>query len=339
MKVLFIGGTGIISEAVSRLTVQKGHELYLLNRGQRSEFIPEEAQCLKADIRDEQSVMEALQGQTFDVVVNWIGFVPEHVESDIRLFGGQVGQYIYISSASAYQKPPADYVTTESTPLVNPYWQYSRDKIACEDILMAEYRQNGFPVTIVRPSFTYGITMIPAALNSWNHPWSIVDRMRKGKKIIVHGDGTSLWTMTHNTDFAKGFTGLIGNTRAIGHAFHITSDEVLTWDQIYRSIGRAAGVEPSLIHIPSDFIAAFSPDEVGNLLGDKAVSGVFDNSKIKRFVPGYTADVSFTQGVKKSVEWFEAHPERCTVDEDWNNLMDRIIAAYETGFALAGQYK
>lgn len=329
MKVLFIGGTGIISEAVSKLAVEKGMDLYILNRGQRTEFIPEGAKLIKGDIRDAKAASETLKDYHFDVVVDFIAFVPEHVKTDIELFKGNTDQYIFISSASAYQKPPSHYIVTESTPLSNPYWQYSRDKIACEELLMDEYRKSGFPITIVRPSFTYGKTMIPAALNSWHHPWSLADRMRKGKKIIVHGDGTSLWTMTHNEDFAKGITGLFGNIQSIGHAFHITSDEVLTWDQIYKCIGTAAGVEPEIIHIPSEFIARFLPDAVGSLIGDKGVSAVFDNSKIKRYVPGYTAKTPFSAGIKKTVEWFEAHPERCTVDKEWDKLMDKIIGEYE----------
>lgn len=328
MKVLFIGGTGIISEAVSKHVIEKGHELYLLNRGQRSEFVPEGATLIKADIRDVDSTRKALKGYSFDVVADWVAFIPQHVQADIDLFMDKTSQYIFISSASAYQKPASHYLVTESTPLKNPYWQYSRDKIACEDLLMEEYRINSFPVTIVRPSFTYGVLMIPAALNSWLHPWSLIDRMRKGKKIIVHGDGTSLWTMTHNTDFARGFAGLIGNIQAIGHAFHITSDEVLNWDQIYRLIGNAAGVEPDLIHIPSDFIGHILPEAVGGLTGDKAVSVVFDNTKIKRFVPGFTANVPFSDGIKDTVRWFESHPERCTIDEEWDCLMDKIINSY-----------
>ncbi|MDF2963006.1 MAG: nucleoside-diphosphate-sugar epimerase [Paenibacillus sp.] len=330
MKVLFIGGTGIISTAVSKLALDKGIELFLFNRGQRQEFIPEGAKVITGDIRDTASTAEVLKNTFFDVVVNWIAFTPEDLRRDLGLFQGKTDQYIFISSASAYQKPPLHYLITESTPLANPYWQYSRNKIACEDLLLEEYRNSGFPVTIVRPSLTYGSTMIPAALNSWSQPWSIVDRMRKRKKIVVHGDGTSLWTMTHNTDFAKGFVGLLGNTQAIGHAFHITSDEVLSWNQIYKTIGKAAGVDPDLIHIATDFITSVSPEDTGGLHGDKAVSAVFDNSKIKHFVPEFAATVPFARGVKQSIEWFEAHPEKCTVDHQWNGLMDQIIAAYES---------
>ncbi|MEK3724903.1 SDR family oxidoreductase [Paenibacillus sp. FSL H8-0034] len=331
MKVLFIGGTGLISQAVSKLTVEKGFDLYLLNRGQRNDFVPDGAHVIKADIRDAAATAEALKPFEFDVVVDWIAFTSDHVRVDVELFKGKTSQYIFISSASAYQKPATQYLVTESTPLANPFWQYSRDKIACEELLMNAYRNESFPITIVRPSYTYGDTMIPSALNSWSHPWSLVDRMRKGKKIVVHGDGTSLWTMTHNTDFAKGFVGLLGNPTAIGHAFHITSDEVLDWNQITRSIGAAAGIKPDIANISSEFITAFSPDSVGGLLGDKAVSSVFDNSKIKRFVPGFVATVPFHEGIKRTVEWFEGHPEKCTVDTAWNELMDRIVEAHEAG--------
>lgn len=332
MKVLFIGGTGIISEAVSRLTVEKGMELYLLNRGKRNELMPAGARLITADIRDPKAAAAAIRDHHFDVVVDWIAFTPEHVTADIELFRGNTDQYMFISSASAYQKPSSHYLVNESTPLANPYWQYSRDKIACEELLIGEYRKNGFPVTIIRPSLTYGNTMIPASLNSWAQPWSLVDRMRKGKKIIVQGDGSSFWTMTHNSDFAKGITGLFGNAGAIGHAFNITSDEVLTWNQIYEAIGKAAGLKPDIIHIPSDFIVHLSPELYGSLLGDKSAGGIFDNSKIKRFVPGFTATVPFEQGVKQSVRWYEAHPEKCTVDTAWDQLMDRIVEKYSVVF-------
>ncbi len=326
MKVLFIGGTGIISSAVSALAVEKGIELFLFNRGQHSEFVPQGATVIKGDVKDKSKL---LKGKNFDVVVDWLAFVPTDVETDIEIFKGNVGQYIFISSASAYQKPPAHWLIDESTPLSNPYWQYSRDKIACEERLMAEYRKSGFPVTIVRPSFTYGDNMIPAAISSWTKPWTLVDRMRKGKKIIIHGDGATLWVMTHNTDFAKGFVGLIGNIQAVGHAFGITSDEVLTWNQIYKAIADAAGARLNPVYIPSDFIAKFRPDHEGPLLGDKSWCAVFDNSKIKRFVPDFVATVPFAQGIKRSVEWFDADPKRCTVDDEFNRFMDELIAAYE----------
>jgi nucleoside-diphosphate-sugar epimerase len=333
MKALFIGGTGLISSAVSRLAAEKGIELYLLNRGQRGEFFPAGARQIVADARDRASLRAALGSMEFDVVADWIAFTPDQIESDIELFKGRTGQFLFISSASAYQKPPAHYLITESTPLANPFWQYSRDKIACEELLNRAYREHGFPITIVRPSLTYGDTQIPAAVGSWNHPWTLVDRMRRGKKVIVQGDGTSLWTMTHNSDLAKGFVGLMGNAHAIGHAFHITSDEVLTWDQIVKSIGAAAGAEPKIVHVASDFLAAVNPELLGSLIGDKSQCGVFDNSKIKAFVPGYLATTPFSEGVARSVAWFEAHPERCTIDDAFNERSDRVIAAQEKALA------
>jgi nucleoside-diphosphate-sugar epimerase len=329
MKVLFIGGTGTISTAVTQLAVERGIDLYLLNRGQSRKMIPSDVKVIKGDIRDRKSASKLLKLHDFDVVVNWVAYIPTHVEADIEFFRGKVGQYIFISSASAYQKPPTHWLITESTPLTNPYWQYSRDKIACEDRLMAEYRDNGFPITIVRPSLTYGVTMIPAEINSWQKPWTIVDRMRKGKKIIIHGDGLTLWTMTHNTDFAKGFLGLMGNVQAIGNAVHITSDEALTWNQIYQAIADAAGVKHKPVYIPSDFITKIDPEQTGTLLGDKSCCAVFDNTKIKRLVPDFVATVPFARGVRRSVEWFEADEERCVVDDDYNKFMDRTIAAYE----------
>ena len=327
MRVLFIGGTGIISSAVSQLAVERGIDLYLLNRGQNQQFAPKDAKVIKSDIRDRKASTRLLKLHSFDVVVNWVAYIPQHVEADIEFFRGKVGQYIFISSASAYQTPPTDWLITESTPLANPHWQYSRDKIACEEHLMAEYRDNGFPVTIVRPSYTYGVQTIPAAVTTFNHPWTLVDRIRKGKKIIIHGDGASLWVMTHNTDFAKGFIGLLGNVRAIGHPFHITSDEALTWNQIYQAIASAAGAKLNPVYIPSDVICKYNPELTGTLLGDKTWSAVFDNSKIKRFVPDFVATVPFAQGIKRSVEWFDADKSRCTVDDDFNGFMDRLIAA------------
>ena len=335
MKALFIGGTGLISSAVSRLAVESGIDLFLLNRGQKGEFFPLGAKQIVADYRDQKAVQEVLRGKSFDVVADWIAFTPEQVAADIALFSDSTGQFFFISSASAYQKPSTHYIISESTPLANPFWQYSRDKIAGEELLMHEYREKGFPVTIIRPTLTYGVTQIPAAVGSWDHPWTLVDRMRKGKQIIVPGDGTSLWTMTHNSDLAKGFVGLMGNIHAIGHSFNITSDEVLTWNQIYELIGVAAGAQPDIVHIASDFLAAFNPDQVGNLTGDKAQSAIFDNSKIKSFVPGYSATVPFAAGVRESVRWFEAHPERCTIDENFNAFCDRVIAAYQSGLRMA----
>jgi nucleoside-diphosphate-sugar epimerase len=331
MKVLFIGGTGIISTACTKLAVERGIDLTLLRRGQRAAAIPANVSTIAADIADEAAVAQALSGRKFDAVVDWIAFAPADVERDIRLFRDRTGQYIFISSASAYQRPVSHYFITESTPLANPYWQYSRDKIACEERLMREYRESGFPITIVRPSLTYGDTQIVLAVNNWQKPYTAVDRMRRGKKVIVPGDGSSLWVVTHNSDFAQGLVGLLGSSQAIGHAFHITSDEVLTWDQIYTLTARAAGVEPRIVHIASDFLGACLPDLIGSLTGDKSSSVVFDNSKIKRFVPGYCARVPFAEGVKRTIAWFDAAPERRIVDEQANAAWDKIIAAYENG--------
>ena len=324
MKVLFIGGTGVISSACSRLAVKRGIDLVLLNRGQTARPIPEGARVLQGDIRDRASVARALGESTFDAVVDWIGFTPEQVEADIERFQGRTGQYIFISSASAYQKPLSSLPITESTPLDNPFWAYSRAKAACEERLMQAYREEKFPITIVRPSHTYDRTKVPLL----GH-YTDLDRMRKGKRVIVHGDGTSLWVLTHHEDFAKGFVGLLGNSHAIGHAFHITSDEVLTWNQIYTLLAQAAGVEPQIVHVPSDLIAAFDPEVGAGLLGDKAHSVIFDNNKIKRLVPDFAATIPFSQGAKEIIAWFDADPARQVVDTQVNHLIDRIIAAYE----------
>lgn len=334
MRVLFIGGTGNISTAVSRLAVDRGVDLTLLNRGKRPHGIAG-ASPLVADISDEKSATRVLDGCTWDVVVNWIAFSPEEIERDLRLFEGKTAQYIFISSASAYQKPLAHPVVTEDTPLANPYWDYSRNKIACEDRLMRAYRASGFPVTIVRPSLTYD-TVIPVAIGSWTD-FTIVDRMRRGRPVVVHGDGTSLWTITHSEDFAKGFVGLLGQQQAIGHAFHITSDELLTWNQIYEAVADAAGAKADIVHVPSDFIIRVAKTcgmgwMEGNLLGDKAVSAIMDNSKIKRFVPGYQATIPFKQGIRRTVEWFDADPARRVIHDGNNRFLDRVLANYAKAF-------
>ncbi|MGD0095052.1 MAG: SDR family oxidoreductase [Terracidiphilus sp.] len=335
MKVLFIGGTGIISTASTRLAAERGIEMTLLRRGRHEIELPDSVRTITADIHDERAVAQALGTQRFDAVVDWTVFTIGELERDIRLFRGRTDQYIFISSASAYQKPVGHYLITESTPLANPFWQYSRDKIACEERLMKAYRDEGFPITIVRPSLTYGDTQIPLAFNSWQTSWTAVDRMRRGKKVIVPGDGSSLWVITHNTDFAKGMVGLLGHRQAIGHAFHITSDEAMTWDQFYRITAQAAGAGAEIVHIASDFLSACLPDELGGLSGDKSVSVVFDNTKIKRFVPGYCAKVPFAQGIQRTIDWFDADPRRKTVDKEANAVWDKIIDAYEGGLGEA----
>ncbi len=331
MKVLFIGGTGIISTACSRLAIERGIDLTLLTRGQRAAQLPAGAKSLTVDMDDTAGAARVLGGQSFDVVVDWIAFTPAHIERDLNLFRGRTRQFIFISSASAYQKPVTHYLITESTPLTNPHWDYSRNKIACEERLLRAYREEGFPVTIVRPSLTYGETQITLAVNSWTKSYTAVDRMRRGKKVIVPGDGASLWVITHNTDFAKGLVGLLGHEQAIGHAFHITTDEVMCWDQFYRIVGEAAGVEPQLIHLPSDFIGACLPEALGGLIGDKAVSVVFDNSKIKRFVPDYCATTPFWRGIRRTLDWFDADPSRRQVDDAANATWDKLIDGYERG--------
>ena len=338
MKVLFIGGTGIISTACTRLAAARGIGVTLWNRGRHAVDLPAHLKTVAVDVEDEPSAAAAIGSEHFDAVVDWVAFRAEDIERDLRLFAGRTRQFIFISSASAYQKPVGHYLITESTPLANPFWDYSRNKIACEDRLMRAYREDGFPATIVRPSLTYGETQIPLAVNSWAKSYTAVDRMRKGKKVIVPGDGTSLWVITHNTDLAQGLVGLLGNPQAIGHAFHITSDEVMTWDQYYRIVAAAAGAEPRLIHMTSDFIGACIPESLGGLIGDKALSVVFDNSKIKRFVPGFCATTPFAQGIAQTIAWFEDDPARRLVDEEANKRWDKLIDAYEKGVGEALRY-
>jgi nucleoside-diphosphate-sugar epimerase len=335
VKILFIGGTGIISTACTALAAQRGMDVTLVTRGQKlARQLPRGVTSLVADIND-PALGEKLKGESFDAVVDWIAYTPTDIERDLRLFRGRTRQFVFISSTSAYQKPPTHYLWTESTPFGNPFWEYARNKIACEERLMQAYRDEGFPVTIVRPSLTYGETSIPLVLNSWQKPYTAVDRMLRGQKMVVPGDGTSLWVVTHNTDFAKGLVGLLGQQQAVGEAFHITSDEVLTWDRLFQIVGAAVGVEPQLVHIPSDFIAACIPDKRGTLLGDKSVSVVFDNSKIKRFVPEYSATTNFADGVRQTLAWFNADPARKQIDGQLSSTMDKLVAAYEKGMSEA----
>lgn len=298
--------------------------------------MPASAISLVADLQDERSVAAVLGDRTWDAVVDFVAFGPDDIERDLRLFRGRTAQFVFISSASAYQRPASHYLVTESTPLANPFWEYSRQKIACEDRCMRAYREEGFPITVVRPSLTYGETMIPLSTNDWQHPWTVVDRLRRGVPVVIPGDGTSLWTITHATDFAKGLVGLLGHRQAIGHAFHITSDEVLTWNQCYQAVAEAAGVTaPVFVHIASDFIAACLPEHAGSLLGDKSTSVVLDNTKIKRFVPDYLATTRFRDGVARSVAWFEADAARQKVDPAFVRKWDALIAAYQRGLEAA----
>ena len=327
LSVLILGGTGTISTEVVRRAVAVGHRVTVLNRGQSGAVgrpsLPPEVRLLTADVRDTTAVRAAIGDQDFDVVVDFLGFVPDHVRGDIELFSGRTGQYVFISSASAYQTPPARLPVTESTPLRNPFWRYSRDKIACEDLLVATYRETGFPMTIVRPSHTYDATSVPI-----DGGWTVVDRMRRGLPVVVPGDGTSLWTLTHSRDFAVAFVGLFGDPRTLGQAFHITADDALTWNRIFTDIARAAGVEPELVHVPSDVIARHDPDLGAGLLGDKAHSMVFDNSLVRTIVPGWHASTPFTQGAREIVAWHDADPRRRGIDERLNALFDRLVASY-----------
>ncbi|WP_050183720.1 SDR family oxidoreductase [Domibacillus robiginosus] len=330
MKALFIGGTGTISSAVSKYAVEKGWDLYLLNRGNRLDQVPEGATVITGDVEDEKGISERIKDLHFDVIADFIAFKPEHIERDINLFTNKTKQFIFISSASAYQKPLSYFKTSESTPLSNPYWDYSREKIACEDRLMAEYRNKQFPITIVRPSHTYGKQKVPVAFYGKNGSWQVVERIRKGKPVIVHGDGTSLWTLTHNTDFAKAFVGLMANQGAIGEAVNIMADEALTWNKIYDCIGAALDVEVKKFHVSTDFLVGCRPDLEGPLLGDKAGCAVFDNRKIKRLVPEFTATKRFDEGVRESIEHILSNPELQQLDEDFDRFCDKLIEVQQT---------
>ncbi|GMV89640.1 MAG: hypothetical protein AMXMBFR81_25710 [Chthonomonas sp.] len=320
MRVLFIGGTGIISSACSPLALEMGMDLYLLNRGRSHRPVPPGAQVLQADIRDRADVERALGDLQFDAVVDWIAFGTDHIAQDIEVFRNRTRQFVFISSASAYQTPPSNLPVTESTVLQNPYWEYSRNKIACEEALVRAYREFGFPYTIVRPSHTYDQTLLP-----FDHGWTVVDRMRRGKPVVVHGDGTSLWVLTHHADFARAFVPLLGNSHAIGEAFHITSDEWLTWNQVYDLVADAAGTKAIKVHVPSDALAKADPGWGPGLLGDKANSMVFDNSKVKRAVPGWRASIPFCQGAREIMAWYDADPARQRVDGRADALQDALV--------------
>ena len=324
MKVLFIGGTGTISTASTKLALAKGFDLTLLNRGSEGREVPDGARVINGDIRDLALARAAIGSDRFDVVVDWVAFTPEHIETDLQLFNGHCGQYIFISSASAYQTPPATLPVRESTILDNPYWAYSRNKMACEERLQRAYREDKFPITIIRPSHTYDKYYLPI-----EGGWTVAERMLRGDKIIVHGDGTSLWTLTHSSDFAKGMVGLLGNDHALGESFHITSDEWLTWNRIHEIIAAALGVKADIVHIPSDLINAYAPDWGASLLGDKAHSFILDNSKIKRLVPDFVCATPFSRGVEDIINWHMADSSRRVVSKEFDALCDRMLEAYQ----------
>ena len=334
MRVLFVGGTGLISTACTRLALERGIEVVHLNRASGGHPI-EGVTTLVADARDEVAAERALAGQRFDAVVDWIAYGAQDIERDIRLFRDRTDQFIFISSASAYRKPLGQWLIREDAPLANPFWDYARGKIAAEERCMRALREDDFPITIVRPAHTYGDWSMPLAVSSWQRPYTSIARWRAGKALIVPGDGQTLWTLTHNSDFAVGFVGLLGRRQAIGHAFHIVSDEALTWDEIHRQTAAAAGVECRIVHIPTDFIAACRPDMEGRLAGDASVCLVFDNSKIKRFVPEFRPAMPFAQGIRQTIAWYDADSARRQVDTEMDDWMDRLIAAYEAGLANA----
>ncbi|HJY03461.1 MAG TPA: NAD-dependent epimerase/dehydratase family protein [Streptosporangiaceae bacterium] len=324
LKVLFIGGTGVISSACARVAVEHGIDLFVLNRGRSTDRpLPPGVTTLRADAREPRSVRQEIKDLDFDAVVNWVAFTPDQVQTDIELFSGRTGQYVFISSASAYQTPPARVPVTESTPLRNPFWAYSRGKIACEDLLVAAYREQGFPATIVRPSHTYDQTTVP-----FDGRWTVLGRMLAGKPVIVHGDGTSLWTLTHNEDFARAFVPLLAHTRTLGDAIQITSDDVLTWNQIAEALAAALGVSAQVVHVPSDAIAAADPDWGAGLLGDKAHSMIFDNAKVRGLVPGWRAVIPFEQGAREIADWYRADPARQVTDARLDAVMDKLAAAW-----------
>jgi nucleoside-diphosphate-sugar epimerase len=322
--VLFIGGSGIISSACSRLAVESGLDLTVLNRGTSTlRPLPEGATVLHADVHDAGSVDAALGDRAFDAVVDWVAYTTEHVQSDLDRFRGRTGQYVFISSASAYDTPPKRLPVLESTPLRNPHWDYSRAKIACEELLVRAYREDGFPVTVIRPSHTYDETSVPL-----HGGWTAVERMRQGKEVVVHGDGTSLWTLTHHDDFARGFVPLLGDARTAGETFQLTSDDVRTWDQVAHALAAAAGAEARIVHVPSEAIAAEDERWGASLLGDKAHSMVFDTSKLKSWVPGWVATTTFERGAAEMVAWHDADPARKRVDPHVDALMDRLVEAH-----------
>ena len=338
MKILIIGGTGTISSAITRQLTASGHDLWLLNRGHRKDEVPDSVKQVIVDIDQTDEVLRLLGDEQFDAVCEFIGFLPAQVERDVALFKGRTRQYVYISSASAYNKPAASHVITEGTTLANPYWEYSRNKIACEDLLMKEYRENGFPVTIVRPSHTYCERGVPLSVHGLKGSWQVLKRMMEGKPVLVHGDGSSLWTVTWNEDFARGFIGLLGNPKAIGEVFQIMSDEQLTWNQIYQCTANALGVEFHPYYVASEFLVATSPKEwdfTGNLLGDKSVTVVFDCTKLKRAVPGFQATTRFDEGVRRCVAYLHDHPELQEEDPEFDAWCDRIIEAQEEAKRLA----
>jgi len=322
MRILFIGGTGVISTACSELCIDNGYDLYLLNRGQSLRVPPAKAKIINADIRDTRAVKTILAKKKFDVVVDWIAYTEEHVKNDFEIFGDKTYQYIFISSASAYHKPPLILPITEDTPLHNPFWTYSQGKIDCENFLMKLFTEENFPVTICRPSHTYDKTRFPLYGN-----YTAFSRMKQNKSIIIHGDGNTLWTLTNTRDFAKGFIGLLGNSKCIGEAYHITSDETMTWNQIAETIALAARLELKITHLPAEFITKYDEEWGSNITGDKGYDTVFNNSKIRSIIPQFKAVIPYREGIKEVIAWY-SEPKNQLVNSEIDLLMDKMIAEY-----------
>jgi len=325
VKILFIGGTGNISADCAALLHATGHEVIVLSRGRSA--VPPEYRALQADRKDADAMRAALRGAAPDVVLNFLGYELPEVQLDFELFRGAAAQYVFISSATVYAKPPPRLPITEETPLGNPWWDYAQKKIACEQWLLERWERDQFPVTIVRPSHTYSRIWIPNAVSSSSYTFAT--RLEEGRPVYVHDDGQTPWTLTTSADFAVALAGLLGRPEAIGQAFHVTSDEALTWNQIYNEIAAALGADaPKIVPIPTDFICQIAPRFVGALKGDKAHPAVFDNTKIKRVVPGFNCRTSFRQGVRESVEWLRAHPEHQSRSAELEKVIDQVLAAW-----------
>jgi len=327
VKILYIGGTGIISSACSELALKKGYQLFHLNRGNTNSLRPVPGvSTLKGDIRDRHAVTALLQGHFFDAVVDWISFEPDHIKQNIEIFSGITDQFVFISSASAYQTPPQKWPVSEETPLYNPFWLYSRNKIACEEILKEANKTQGFPYTIVRPSHTYDKTLIPL-----EGGYTQLHRMKLGKTIVIHGDGSSLWTLTHHKDFAKGLVGILGKKEALAEVFHITSDMYYSWDRIAQILAEKSGFSPDIVHIPSEVIARYDQKIGASLMGDKTHSMIFDNSKIKKLVPDFNCTIPFEEGAEEIIQWYNSHPDYQQVNEELDKLFDRMVKDYQQG--------
>ena len=324
MPILFIGGTGNISAECAALLHERGHEILVLSRGRGT--VPPEYRALSADRKDPAAMRAALRDHQPDVVLNFLGFELTDVQLDFELFHERVSQYVFISSATVYARRPNRSPITEDAPLGNPWWEYAQKKLACEQWLQEQWRERRFPVTIVRPSHTYSRRWIPSPVSSASY--SFAARLEQGKPVFVPDDGENPWTLTAASDFATGLAGLLGKPEARGEAFHITSDEMLTWNQIVAEIAAALGVaSPVVLKAPTELICEVAPQMAGTLRGDKSYPGVFDNSKIKRFVPGFACRKPFRVGVRESVAWLRAHPDQQNLNPQVDSMCDAVASA------------